>query len=136
MASEFIGFKITVTLTSPPNGKLQGIVANVVGQQLFLRDGRMMKTLGLGLVLTKISPCFLEQSTIPVLCCRFYAYCRPRGNAGSTRRKHCAYTGCSISYQLSPMGDCADLRTQRRKLPSTYLLYTTDSPSLCRSSYP
>ncbi|KKY19377.1 putative n domain protein [Phaeomoniella chlamydospora] len=38
MASEFIGFKITVTLTSPPNGKLQGIVANVVGQQLFLRD--------------------------------------------------------------------------------------------------
>ncbi|KAJ4504007.1 enhancer of mRNA decapping [Exophiala dermatitidis] len=41
MASEFIGYTILVTLKSPPwwpNSQVQGVVANVANQKLFLRD--------------------------------------------------------------------------------------------------
>jgi enhancer of mRNA-decapping protein 3 len=40
MASEFIGYTILVTLRSPPNAKLQGVVADVVNQKLLLQNGR------------------------------------------------------------------------------------------------
>lgn len=39
MASEFVGYKVKLTLNSPPKAQLEGIVANVIAQQLFLRDG-------------------------------------------------------------------------------------------------
>lgn len=42
MAQEFIGYTILVTLQSPPwwpNAQVQGVVANVVNQKLFLQDG-------------------------------------------------------------------------------------------------
>lgn len=41
MASEFIGYTIIVTLKSPPPTQhLQGVVADVVEQQLVLKNGR------------------------------------------------------------------------------------------------
>jgi enhancer of mRNA-decapping protein 3 len=44
MASEFIGYTIIVTLKSPPpTQQLQGIVADVVEQQLVLKDGTCSK---------------------------------------------------------------------------------------------
>lgn len=39
MASEFIGYNVSVTLRAPPNASVQGVVANVIGQRLMLRDG-------------------------------------------------------------------------------------------------
>jgi enhancer of mRNA-decapping protein 3 len=39
MASDFVGYTILVTLQSPPNAQIQGVVANVVHQKLFLQDG-------------------------------------------------------------------------------------------------
>ncbi|KAF7588991.1 enhancer of mRNA decapping, partial [Aspergillus hancockii] len=38
MASEFIGYNVLVTLRAPPNATVQGVVANVIGQRLMLRD--------------------------------------------------------------------------------------------------
>ncbi|KAJ5546480.1 NAD(P)H-hydrate epimerase [Penicillium frequentans] len=38
MASEFIGYSVIVSLREPPGGKLQGQVANVVGQNLLLQN--------------------------------------------------------------------------------------------------
>ncbi|KAB8200153.1 peptidyl-prolyl cis-trans isomerase [Aspergillus parasiticus] len=38
MASEFIGYNVLVTLRTPPNATVQGVVANVIGQRLMLRD--------------------------------------------------------------------------------------------------
>jgi hypothetical protein len=39
MASDFIGYTILVTLQNPPNAQIQGIVADVVNQKLFLENG-------------------------------------------------------------------------------------------------
>ena len=39
MAAEFIGSTVLVTLQSPPNGQVRGVVADIVGQQLTLSDG-------------------------------------------------------------------------------------------------
>ena len=39
MAADFIGLTVLVTLKSPYAAKVQGLVADVVGQQLTLRDG-------------------------------------------------------------------------------------------------
>ncbi|KIX08482.1 YjeF family domain-containing protein [Rhinocladiella mackenziei CBS 650.93] len=38
MASEFIGYTILVTLQNPRNAQIQGVVANVVNQKLFLEN--------------------------------------------------------------------------------------------------
>ncbi|MCJ1283949.1 enhancer of mRNA decapping [Xylographa opegraphella] len=38
MAAEFIGSAVLVTLKSPPNGKVRGTVADIVGHQLTLQD--------------------------------------------------------------------------------------------------
>ncbi|OJJ51067.1 hypothetical protein ASPZODRAFT_148429 [Penicilliopsis zonata CBS 506.65] len=38
MASEFIGYNVLVTLKAPPHARLQGEVADVVGQRLILRN--------------------------------------------------------------------------------------------------
>ncbi|GAD93198.1 peptidyl-prolyl cis-trans isomerase, putative [Paecilomyces variotii No. 5] len=38
MASDFIGFNVLVTLKSPPNARIQGTVADVVGQRLTLEN--------------------------------------------------------------------------------------------------
>lgn len=40
MASEFIGYNVLVSLRAPPGGKLQGQVADVMGQNLLLRNGK------------------------------------------------------------------------------------------------
>ena len=45
MADAFIGYTILVTLENPRNAQLQGVVSNVVNQKLFLRDGKMNRTL-------------------------------------------------------------------------------------------
>lgn len=39
MAAEFVGYPVVVTLKSPPNCRVQGTVADVVGQRLTLQDG-------------------------------------------------------------------------------------------------
>lgn len=39
MASEFIGYKVLLTLRTPPGGQLHGQVANVIGQNLLLQNG-------------------------------------------------------------------------------------------------
>jgi enhancer of mRNA-decapping protein 3 len=39
MASEFIGYNVLVSLRAPPGGKLQGEVADVIGQNLLLHNG-------------------------------------------------------------------------------------------------
>jgi enhancer of mRNA-decapping protein 3 len=41
MASTFVGYTVLVTLGSPPNAQIQGIVADVVEKRLILRDGEM-----------------------------------------------------------------------------------------------
>lgn len=41
MASEFIGYYVRVTLKEPPGARLEGVVANVFGQQLLLHDGKL-----------------------------------------------------------------------------------------------
>ena len=41
MAAEFIGSTVLVTLRSPPNGQVRGIVADIVNQQLTLHDGEL-----------------------------------------------------------------------------------------------
>ncbi|WEW61118.1 enhancer of mRNA decapping [Emydomyces testavorans] len=38
MAEQFVGYTVLVTLKSPPNCQIQGVVADVVGQRLTLRD--------------------------------------------------------------------------------------------------
>ncbi|EEP80102.1 conserved hypothetical protein [Uncinocarpus reesii 1704] len=38
MAEQFVGYTVLVTLRSPPNCQVQGVVADVVGQRLTLRD--------------------------------------------------------------------------------------------------
>ncbi|ETI21524.1 YjeF family domain-containing protein [Cladophialophora carrionii CBS 160.54] len=38
MASDFIGYTILVTLQNPPNAQIQGVVADVVNQKLFLQN--------------------------------------------------------------------------------------------------
>ncbi|KAL4782226.1 hypothetical protein BJX76DRAFT_349524 [Aspergillus varians] len=38
MASEFIGYNVLVTLRAPPDATIQGVVADVIGQRLILRD--------------------------------------------------------------------------------------------------
>ncbi|KAL4868078.1 hypothetical protein BDV12DRAFT_209409 [Aspergillus spectabilis] len=38
MASEFIGYNVLVTLRAPPDATVQGVVADVIGQRLILRD--------------------------------------------------------------------------------------------------
>ena len=53
MASEFIGYNVLVTLQVPPGGKLQGQVADVVGQTLLLKNG---KTPVLHLIFTELWP--------------------------------------------------------------------------------
>jgi enhancer of mRNA-decapping protein 3 len=45
MASEFIGYNVLVTLQVPPGGKLQGQVANVIGQTLLLKNGMILDIL-------------------------------------------------------------------------------------------
>ena len=40
MADTFIGYTILITLQYPPNAQIQGVVANVLDQKLFLRDGK------------------------------------------------------------------------------------------------
>ncbi|KAJ5620282.1 hypothetical protein N7510_004266 [Penicillium lagena] len=42
MASEFIGYDVLVTLRAPAGGKLQGQVANVIGQSLLLQNVILM----------------------------------------------------------------------------------------------
>lgn len=39
MAAEFIGYTVLVTLATPLNAQVQGVVANVIGQTLILQDG-------------------------------------------------------------------------------------------------
>mgnify|MGYP007126070113 CR=1 FL=1 len=39
MESDFIGYTVLVTLKSPPNARVRGSVASVVGQRLTLKDG-------------------------------------------------------------------------------------------------
>jgi enhancer of mRNA-decapping protein 3 len=39
MAAEFVGYTILVTLRTPANAQLQGVVANVIDQKLILQDG-------------------------------------------------------------------------------------------------
>lgn len=51
MASEFIGYNVLVTLQVPPGGKLQGQVADVIGQTLLLKNG---KTPVLHLIFTQL----------------------------------------------------------------------------------
>ena len=46
MAEEFIGTTVLVTLKSPPNAKIQGLVADVVSQTLTLSDGRVASRTG------------------------------------------------------------------------------------------
>ncbi|OAP62739.1 YjeF family domain-containing protein [Fonsecaea erecta] len=38
MASDFVGYTILVTLQNPPHAQIQGVVANVVNQKLFLQN--------------------------------------------------------------------------------------------------
>lgn len=45
MATEFIGYTVLVTLKSPPNSQIQGVVADVVGQRLTLQDGQFYRQL-------------------------------------------------------------------------------------------
>lgn len=40
MASEFIGYPVCITIRASPNSRIQGEVANVIGQRLVLRDGK------------------------------------------------------------------------------------------------
>ncbi|PGH27661.1 YjeF family domain-containing protein [Polytolypa hystricis UAMH7299] len=42
MAAEFVGYTVLVTLKSPPNYQLQGVVAGVVGQRLSIRDATLL----------------------------------------------------------------------------------------------
>jgi hypothetical protein len=45
MASEFIGYNVLVTLRAPPDATVQGVVADVIGQRLMLRDGMLQRPL-------------------------------------------------------------------------------------------
>ena len=45
MASEFIGYNVLVTLRAPPDATVQGVVADVIGQRLMLRDGMLHRPL-------------------------------------------------------------------------------------------
>jgi hypothetical protein len=47
MASEFIGYNVLVSLQTPPGGKLQGQVADVIGQNLLLHNGMMAENMWL-----------------------------------------------------------------------------------------
>jgi enhancer of mRNA-decapping protein 3 len=47
MASEFIGYNVLVSLQTPPGGKLQGQVADVIGQNLLLHNGMMAEKMWL-----------------------------------------------------------------------------------------
>lgn len=42
MAAEFIGSTVLVTLRSPPNGQVRGVVADITGQYLTVHDGDLM----------------------------------------------------------------------------------------------
>ena len=40
MAAEFVGSTVLVTLISPPNAQIKGIVRNIQDQVLYLEDGK------------------------------------------------------------------------------------------------
>jgi hypothetical protein len=42
MASEFVGSTVLVTLKSPPDAQVRGVVADIQNQVLFLRDGKFV----------------------------------------------------------------------------------------------
>jgi enhancer of mRNA-decapping protein 3 len=46
MAAEFIGYNVLVTLRAPPDATVQGVVADVIGQRLMLRDGMYRSNIG------------------------------------------------------------------------------------------
>jgi hypothetical protein len=72
MASEFIGYTIVVTLKSPPpTQQLQGIVADVLEQQLVLKDGTSSKYPYSHAMINLLSHPFLECPAPPVLPHRF-----------------------------------------------------------------
>jgi hypothetical protein len=45
MAAEFIGYNVLVTLRAPPDATVQGVVADVIGQRLMLRNGMYTRTM-------------------------------------------------------------------------------------------
>lgn len=47
MASDFVGYTVLVTLSSPPNSQIRGTVANILGQRLTLHDGELNRDLEL-----------------------------------------------------------------------------------------
>lgn len=42
MASEFVGYTVTVTLQAPANHQVRGVVSDVVGQRLTLQNGESL----------------------------------------------------------------------------------------------
>lgn len=42
MADAFIGYTILVTLDHPRNAQIQGVVSDVINQNLLLRDGEII----------------------------------------------------------------------------------------------
>uniref|UniRef100_A0A093VXD1 NAD(P)H-hydrate epimerase n=1 Tax=Talaromyces marneffei PM1 TaxID=1077442 RepID=A0A093VXD1_TALMA len=42
MASDFVGYTVLVTLSSPPNSQIRGTVANILGQRLTLHDDKLL----------------------------------------------------------------------------------------------
>ena len=102
MASEFIGFTILVTLQNPPNAQIQGVVADVVNQKLYLQNGNLGSSLSHAVVLIAHSTSCRNWSATCLLRSRRLSHRRCRSRAVSTttsasvrlRSTHCY---CSLT---------------------------------------
>ena len=79
MASDFIGYTVLVTLKSPPNSRVQGVVADVVGPRLTLQDGMCLDVLVSmrkdTAILTELSDLAMEWPTTTYLPYRCTRHC-------------------------------------------------------------
>jgi len=85
MASQFIGYTVLVTLVSPPNAQLQGIVTDVINKRLELRDGEITKELQWRMMADIRSASFGHWPILPYLQCRRLSNRRPRGLSAATK---------------------------------------------------
>ena len=84
MASQFIGYTVLVTLVSPPNAQLQGVVADVVEKRLILRNGKTQKQ-SVRKMTDSHSTSFGHQPTFSYLQRRRLSDRRPRSLSTTTR---------------------------------------------------
>lgn len=94
MASDFVGYNVLVTLRAPPDANVQGVVADVIGQRLMLKNGMPART-SAQLILTRCFSSYfvMDQLPAPNIFNRSTGHCRPL--CGAFTKDRCASSACT-----------------------------------------